>query len=496
MNQFVFRAILALFVFAPMMIWAEESLLESVVPMQPADSVPTELRDSGSVRESGTYSFGADKIDRHTAIAMFAAANNFRLQTELPLDGIITIQFRNKTLKEALQLLLKDSDAAWTILGDLLRIHSAKDTVDKPTEPTTSALSILETQSPTGALTVLGGANSRIFCINYPRLKRSGSGSSAARVSTSGSGEAGNITLASTDELFFWDEIEKQVKTILGDSATLVINRLSGTLFAEALEERLNMAQKYLEIVVPAATRQVEITARIYEVILTDDRSLGIDWSRVDNLTLLGKGVGVKASSGTIQEGGGYKASTLSLDFSNENYGLGLMIRALKEQGDMQAVSQPRVVTLNNQPALVKVGTDMPFFSSTVTTNATTGAKEVQEQVSVVTVGVVLSVTPQISGDGWITLGIDPMISDLVSTVTSTYGSTAPVIDIKQSSTLVRLRDRETVRISGLLQNKDQTTLRKIPILGDIPFLGALFRWEYKTKLRKELVIFITPKVL
>jgi type II secretory pathway component HofQ len=70
------------------------------------------------------------------------------------------------------------------------------------------------------------------------------------------------------------------------------------------------------------------------------------------------------------------------------------------------------------------------------------------------------------------------------------------VIDIKQSSTLVRLRDRETVRISGLLQNKDQTTLCKIPILGDIPFLGALFRWEYKTKLRKELVIFITPKVL
>jgi type II secretory pathway component GspD/PulD (secretin) len=111
-------------------------------------------------------------------------------------------------------------------------------------------------------------------------------------------------------------------------------------------------------------------------------------------------------------------------------------------------------------------------------------------------VGVVLSVTPQISEDRWITLGIDPMISDLIQTVVSQNGSSAPVIDVKQSSSLVRLQDRTTVRISGLLQTKHSQFTRKIPILGQIPLIKYLFQWTYSKDVRKELVIFITPRII
>jgi len=173
-----------------------------------------------------------------------------------------------------------------------------------------------------------------------------------------------------------------------------------------------------------------------------------------------------------------------------------MIIDALKEQGEVRTVSQPRVVTINNQPALVKVGTDMPFFSASVTVNPTTSVREVQEAVRVITVGVVLSVTPQISGDGWVTLGIDPLISDLVSTEISQNGSTAPVVDVKQSSALVRLKDRQTVRISGLLQSKKNVVERKVPLLGDIPLLKYLFKWKYSRVVKKELIIFITPRIL
>lgn len=80
--------------------------------------------------------------------------------------------------------------------------------------------------------------------------------------------------------------------------------------------------------------------------------------------------------------------------------------------------------------------------------------------------------------------------------MTSIQGATAPIVDIKQSSSILRVRDRETVRISGLQQTKDQSIQRKVPLLGDIPVLGSLFRWSYESKVRKELVIFITTEVV
>ena len=93
-------------------------------------------------------------------------------------------------------------------------------------------------------------------------------------------------------------------------------------------------------------------------------------------------------------------------------------------------------------------------------------------------------------------LGIDPLISDQVGTSISPNGSTAPIIDVKQSSSFVRLRDSQTVRISGLLQTKKSKTQKKIPLLGDIPWLGWLFRWSYESESQKELIIFITPRIL
>jgi len=171
-------------------------------------------------------------------------------------------------------------------------------------------------------------------------------------------------------------------------------------------------------------------------------------------------------------------------------------LAALAEQGRLRAVSQPRVITLNNQPAMVKVGTDLPFFTSTISTTGVSGIQNIQEQVNVVTVGVVLSVTPSIASDGTVQLGIEPMVSTLAGTTTSRAGSTAPIVDVKQSSSMVRVRDRETVRLSGLIQETESVTERKVPLLGDIPIAGALFRWKYTKASRKELVVFITPRML
>jgi len=119
------------------------------------------------------------------------------------------------------------------------------------------------------------------------------------------------------------------------------------------------------------------------------------------------------------------------------------------------------------------------------------------DTVSIITVGTVLAVTPQISADGWITLDITPAITSFVDEVIApSKNSSAPVLDIQQSSTIVRLRDGETIVMGGLIQNTSAKNIRKIPLLGDIPLLGKLFQGRAQAKQKKELVIFLTPTIV
>ncbi len=150
---------------------------------------------------------------------------------------------------------------------------------------------------------------------------------------------------------------------------------------------------------------------------------------------------------------------------------------------------------------MVKVGTDKPFFRQTTILTQGTGPVQTQTSVEVqtITIGTVLSLTPQISEDGWITMDISPVITRLVDTVSATTGgsvTTAPEVDIKQTSSLVRIREGTTVVIGGLIQNERYKTTRKVPFIGDIPVLGYMFRGVFEKKRRTELVIFITPTIV
>jgi MSHA type pilus biogenesis protein MshL len=454
-----------------------------------ADSVPVDIILSDSVPVQ-LYSFRAENIDVSKALELFTRSNGLLLECKPIVNGIITVNFENKTIDESMSLLLSGKNVSWNLNHDNLTVRSLV------TTDTISAQKNDSTSHKSSVVNIIKGVGSRMFKINYPRLRRSGQGSSSATISSAASGQAGSVSLSTGDELLFWQELEDQLKQLVSSNGKIIVNKMAGVIYISDVDQVLDAAQQYIEIVVGAATRQVEITARIYEVTLNSDRSLGVDWSKVTSaLSAKGHDGLVHAASNLIISNPDFKAATMDLDASFDDK-INAIVQALKEQGEVTTISQPRVVTTNNQPALVKVGTDLSFFSATVTVNPTTSVKETQESIRTITVGVVLSVTPQISDDGWVTLGIDPLISDLVSTVVSQNGSTAPVIDVKQSSALVRLRDRHTVRISGLLQTKKNVVERKVPVLGDIPLLGYLFKWRYTRESRKELIIFITPRIM
>src|SRR5262249_17205929 len=175
-----------------------------------------------------------------------------------------------------------------------------------------------------------------------------------------------------------------------------------------------------------------------------------------------------------------------------------VMIAALKEEGRLKVVSQPRLRSLNNQTAIIKVGQDRPFF--TQQSQFVTGVNTVSQTgdtLQVITIGTVLSITPQVATNGWISLDISPAITGFVEEVESKSGlSTAPILDIKQASTLVRVRNGETIIMGGLIQNKTSKTIRKIPYIAEIPYLGKLFTGTFENKTKTELVIFLTPRIV
>jgi len=162
-------------------------------------------------------------------------------------------------------------------------------------------------------------------------------------------------------------------------------------------------------------------------------------------------------------------------------------------------VSQPRIRTLNNQSAIVRVGREETFFttSTSIIPSADTTITTTNTTPSAVTSGLVLTVTPQIAGDGMVTMDVTPVLTHIAGRTFSPDGnSDAPILDIKQSSTLVRVYDGENIVVGGLIQETVSNSKRAVPVLGDLPMVGPLFSGTYDRDGRKELVIFLTPHII
>ncbi len=414
------------------------------------------------------YSFRAHELPLIDALALFARSNKLNIVTGPNITGTTTVDFHDLPLQQAMSALLEAHGYYWEHHDNLIQVRRFQ----------TTRLNI-----------------------DYIRLIRGGTGQNRAQMSSGSSGgggsqDSGQITVNQEDEIKFWEELETQLKTLMSQDGRLVINRLSGTIQVTDWYQRVDEINQFVESVHQSLHRQVQIEARIYEVNLNDNYSLGIDWNRVD---FLGDSSGLIGAASSIIASpiGGVvpKIKTTSISFSDASFDG--VIEALQEQGELKVVSQPRIVTLNNQPALIKVATDQPFFTQTITQGTSGTGNIVTEEANSVTVGLVLSVTPQISKDGWIMLDVTPIISRLRETAISPLKtSNAPVLDVKQTSGLVRLKDGEMMIIGGLIQEESSETERKVPLLGDIPLLGRLFTGTYTVKTKSELVIFISPTIV
>ena len=413
-----------------------------------------------------SFSFKTEDVDIRSALREFANKYELDVFIDRDIEGDITVDFQNLSLKKAMTLILGKHNYFWEWNNDLIRI------------------SRLQT---------------KVFVIDYLRLTRSSQGSSSAKLVSSANkrnneDDKSASNIEKNDSLAFWDEIERQVSSLISDQGRSVINRLSGTIQITDIPTRIDEIETFISSLQQALHRQVEIEARILEVTLNDDHALGVDWNSISI-----KGITGSLTSAITggNQGIGLKTNTLALGFSNSRFSA--LISALEEQGSIKVVSQPRLRIINNQPALIKVGSDRTFFTQTVNReigNGGLGTVFITDEPYTITEGLVLSVTPQISKDRWIMLDISPVITRITDIVTSSQGSTAPILDIKQASTLIRAKDGEMVILGGLIKSESAETNRQVPLFEQLPFVGSLFKGDYSTHIKKELIIFLVPRLV
>ena len=388
---------------------------------------------------------------------------------------------------------------------------------------------------------------SRLFKVDYLTVSRSGQ--SRIRVSAgqvtevvgegrregeagqqdrrAGSAATSNIETSSDSN--FWAELRAALQAIVGteDGRSVVVNPHAGAVLVRAMPDELKAVDNFLSAVQGTVERQVILEAKILEVQLSKGYQSGINWAglheRANDRLLLGQIGGgnifngnssIAGNSGVLDPGnlsqvegtatsafGGVFTAALSIgsDFT-------AFIELLETQGQVHVLSSPRVSTVNNQKAVIKVGSD-EFFVTDLrsSTNVTTGALSTQNNVELTPFfsGVALDVFPQVSEAGYITLHIHPTVSEVREqiknvSVSSTDAISLPlaVSTIRESDTVVRARSGQVVVIGGLMQNTTEDEVAGVPLLGDLPLIGGLFRHTRQVERKSELVILLRPVVV
>ncbi len=253
--------------------------------------------------------------------------------------------------------------------------------------------------------------------------------------------------------------------------------------------EILLQVAEFLEAVEGSVQRQVFIQAKIIEVTLNDDFQLGINWGKVSPFTL-------------THAGGTSLANTVLAGAADFTYGLAasnfsIVVDALSKQGQVSVLSSPKIATLNNQRAVIKVGTEDIFFKPEITAATTTSAATTEFIPTAITIGIVLDVVPQINPNGQIMMSINTSITEKSGERTSPDGvNVVPVLDVRESNNVVLAQHGQTIVIGGLMKTRKEVDDNSVPFLGAIPYVGRIFHWDQENESKTELVIMLTPEIM
>ncbi len=385
--------------------------------------------------------------------------------------------------------------------------------------------------SYTKKLLKISGLSTKTFKLDYISTTRSGSsntdisltgdtGSDVASSERNGGGGSSNslstgAKITSTDKFSFWSKMEKELGSILNSPSDKfkapapIINKEAGLVTVSGTPEQLKRVSSYIDMLMDRMHKQVMIDVKILTVQLNHEKQTGINWGEIYKLQNVKVGYdSVNANDVSKFESPGATIKEASKNGIWHSHLLRLtgdtsvtdIMKFLASQGKVSSISNPKVVTLSNQPAVFSSGDQLYYkLSSSSRQSGVGSATEVYsgEVVKSVFAGVLLDITPEITDDGEIILKINPSISTAKGDVKSSgVRRLPPDLSKKQISAVVKLRDDEKIVLGGLITTSTEKGSYKVPILGNIPVLGYAFKQDRVIKKREELVIIITPHIL
>ena len=416
------------------------------------------------------------------------------------------VKLKNATLKTFLDTILKDNDLNYSLRGNKL------------------ILSYLVT---------------RTFKVHYIAGQRSGessasvtiagtTGSSSSGGSTDG-GKGSSITIKTQDQFQFWSTVKDEIHRILasaGDGSTHytkvgdswigpdgqkweynptepIVNPEAGMITVTGTARQIDRVQRYITTLMRQIKTQVLIDVRILSVKLDKGKTTGIDWSQLYGLQNIAIDAGAYTQADTTGIGvgdvtglegvkaGGYAKVRMIATVKD-------VIKFLQTQGDVTAISSPRIMTMSNQPAMISVGTEI--FYKLKTTNKVGGsdtATSESDSVQSVFAGILLDITPEVDERGVVTLKINPSVSKTVEELApDKERSMPPDLVRRQLASVIKVRDGNHAILGGLITRGKGTKSNKVPLLGDMPLIGYAFKREEVIDTTEELVVIITPHII
>jgi general secretion pathway protein D len=429
------------------------------------------------------------------------------------------VKLKNSTLKGFLNTILQDNDLNYTLAGNKLTISYLITRTFR-----IHYLSGQRVGKSTANVTIAGSEDS---------AGQSGGGTDTSSMSKTG------IEIESNDEFLFWTTVEKEIQRILigaadgsthytrsGDTWTgpdgkvweynplaPIINPEAGMVTVTGTDRQISRVSRYIHALTKQIKSQVMIDIRILNVSFDDSTTTGVDWAQlyslqnmtVNSLLMAQRNISdftFDTQSGISQYtyADGVKPRSAQLFSATGSTDVTEIVKFLSTQGDVKTVSSPRVMTLNNQPALISVGQEL-FYKIKSSSTASSGGGAVAaegELVDSVFAGILLDITPEIDDNGMVTLKINPSVSDTVDTVTADAGvrTIPPDLKRRQIASVIKVKDGQHAILGGLISSQTGFTDNHVPILGDIPGLGTLFKRQEKINKVEELVFIITPHIV
>jgi MSHA biogenesis protein MshL len=464
-----------------------------------------------------------------------ASGLNLLIDREVFIDQPVTLSLRNVSAEDALKSIFSSVDCFYTVTNNVLRVESLGTKVFELGHP-----ALVNTYSIDVGGDILGGA------MNVAAAGASGGGSSSIK---------GNIQSGSKSDskaYDFWDALEKTLDNIMGKKElpgtksgrtgdakapqdktpnqpslpsqtvstqsmenpslqSITINRLTGTIMVTATRKNMEKVERYIENVRRVLNRQVMIEARIIEVQLNEGLNFGIDWSFLKNIKQFGgplnTGFGaLNLATTTFNDATAAAASSSKFQVGVSRGDFQALLTALKTQGDVKTLSNPKINVMNGHSSILTVGRNTSFISkvgSTTSYNNGAAVTTYDVQTNSVLSGLMVGIVPYISETGEISLNITPITSDLVTLTDKSVGAAGnqttisiPTVDLREMTTTVKMRDGQMVIIGGLISKKETSNEEKIPLMGDIPFLGKLFTRTNNSESRSELVLLLRPRIV